>query len=63
FAYYAKVTSRMLFDEAPDVDVSRVSMTPALAIAAGLTVTAVLAFGIYPDWIARFGEMAQQLAL
>ncbi len=63
FAYYAKITGRMWFKEAPNGDLSPVPITPSLAIATGLMLTAILAFGIYPDWMARFGEMAQSLAL
>lgn len=63
FAYYANLTGRMWFKPVADGDTSPIPRSATLSVAVGLMVAAIIALGVYPGWIARFGEMAQSLAL
>lgn len=55
--YYAGV-ARMMWFRDPIADVGTVRMPAPLGIALGMTGTAVLAIGVYPQFVARLGELA-----
>ncbi len=63
FSYYAKVLREMWMSDAPDGDTSPVSVSGTLTLALGLTVVATLAFGVFPQLAARFGDFSSSLAL
>ena len=55
--YYANIVKLMWFEDAPE-DTRAVPMTPALSTAIALTGAATLVFGIVPQVIARWGDLA-----
>ena len=56
--YYAAIAREMWMSPVPDEDRSPVRVPPALGAALGLTALAVVALGIYPQAIARLGDLA-----
>src|SRR5438067_6515424 len=56
--YYAGVAREMWMRPVPDEDRTPISVPPALAGALAATVVAVLAVGVYPNMLARFGEIS-----
>ena len=57
--YYAGVARQMWMNDPPDGDTAPIAIPVSLTAALGLTAVATLAFGIVPQIIARFGEMAE----
>lgn len=62
FFYYAGVIREMWFKEPAGDDLSPVSVPPALAAAIGLTSAAIVVVGVYPQLVARIGELATRIA-
>jgi NADH:ubiquinone oxidoreductase subunit 2 (subunit N) len=59
FFYYAGVARKMWFhDPAPEAAVSSRPIPAALTVAIGLCVTVTVVVGIYPQIVARIGELA-----
>ena len=56
--YYAGVAREMWMQPVPDEDRTPISVPPALAGALAATVVAVLAVGVYPNMLVRFGEIS-----
>ncbi|TML64626.1 MAG: NADH-quinone oxidoreductase subunit N [Actinobacteria bacterium] len=56
--YYAGVAREMWMRPVPDEDRTPISVPPALAGALAATVVAVLAVGVYPNMLVRFGEIS-----
>ncbi len=54
--YYANVAKEMWFEPAPDGDVTPIRVPPALTVAMVLTAAATVAFGVFPQIIARFTD-------
>ncbi|MGQ0520423.1 MAG: NADH-quinone oxidoreductase subunit N [Actinomycetota bacterium] len=60
--YYASVAREMWMRPAPDDDRSPIQVPAPLAAALGLTAAMVVAVGIYPQAIARLGDLAHLTA-
>ncbi len=59
FFYYAGVARKMWFhDPAPEAAVSSKPIPAALTVAIGLCVTVTVVVGVYPQIVARIGELA-----
>jgi len=59
FFYYAGVARRMWFhDPAPEGDTTPAPVPAALTLAIGLCVVVTIVVGIYPQIVARIGELA-----
>ena len=59
FFYYAAVARKMWFhDPAPEAATTPRPVPAALTVAIGLTVTFTVVVGIYPQIVARIGELA-----
>jgi len=59
FFYYAAVARKMWFhDPAPEAATTPTPVPAALTVAIGLTVAFTVVVGIYPQIIARIGELA-----
>ena len=56
--YYARIAQAMWMQPAPDGDHSPVRVPPALVGALAICVVAVVAVGVYPQLVARVGDMA-----
>src|SRR5438067_8015102 len=56
--YYAGVAREMWMQPVPDEDRTPIRIPPALVGALVATVAAVLAVGVYPNMLARFGEIS-----
>jgi NADH-quinone oxidoreductase subunit N len=59
--YYLNVAKTMIFDDAPDGDTTPTKVPPSLTAAIGLTLVAVLVFGILPGLLTNataFGRLA-----
>jgi NADH-quinone oxidoreductase subunit N len=56
--YYAGIAREMWMSPAPDDDRTPVRVPPALATALGITAAAVVALGVYPQALARLGDLA-----
>jgi NADH-quinone oxidoreductase subunit N len=56
--YYSSVARQMWMSPVPDGDRSPVVVPAPLVAALGITVTVVVAIGIYPQAFARFGDLA-----
>lgn len=54
--YYANVAKEMWFQPVPDGDVTPIRVPPALTVALVLTAAATVAFGVFPQMIARFTD-------
>ncbi len=57
--YYARVAQEMWFSPVPDGDRTPIHIPIALRAALGICVVGVVVAGIYPQLIARVGDMAQ----
>jgi NADH-quinone oxidoreductase subunit N len=57
--YYARVAQAMWMHDPPDGDRSRIRVPPALAGALAICVVAVVVVGVYPQLVAKVGDMAQ----
>ena len=66
FFYYAKVVKTVWMDDVPESvavqDAIDRKLSPSLALALGITLIGVIAAGVYPDFLAFFGEAAEKLA-
>ena len=66
FFYYAKVVKTVWMDDVPESvavqDAVDRKLSPSLALALGITLIGVIAAGVYPDFLAFFGEAAEKLA-
>lgn len=60
--YYAKIASQAWFNDAPDGDNSPVSVPPALRSAVLICAVLTVAFGVIPQIVGRFGELAGSIA-
>ena len=56
--YYAAVAREMWMSPVPDDDRAPVRIPPALGAALGLTALVVIALGVYPQAVARLGDLA-----
>ena len=56
--YYARIAQEMWFKPVPDGDTTAIRVPVALQAALGICVVGVVAAGIYPQLIARVGDMA-----
>jgi NADH-quinone oxidoreductase subunit N len=56
--YYAGIAREMWMSPTPDDDRTPVRVPPALATALGITAIAVVALGVYPQALARLGDLA-----
>jgi NADH-quinone oxidoreductase subunit N len=56
--YYARVAQAMWMQSAPDGDRTPVRVPPALVGALGICVVAVVVIGVYPQLVAKVGDMA-----
>ena len=61
FFYYSGLIREMWFKEPVGDDRSAISVPPALAAAIGLTSAAVVVVGVYPQLVARVGELATRI--
>ena len=61
FFYYSGLIREMWFKEPVGDDLSAISVPPALAAAIGLTSAAVVVVGVYPQLVARVGELATRI--
>ena len=59
--YYARIASQMWFSEAPDGDNSAVPVPPALSSAVLICATLTVAFGVLPQLVGRFGDLASNI--
>ena len=57
--YYAAVAVEMWMRPAPDGDRTPIRVPPPLAAALGITAAVVVAIGVYPQTVARLGDLAQ----
>lgn len=60
--YYASIAREMWMRPVPDGDRSPIAVPAPLAAALGLTAVAVVAIGIYPQAVARLGDLAHLAA-
>ena len=59
FFYYAGVARRMWFhDPAPEAQTGPKPVPAALTVAIGLCVVTTIVVGVYPQIVARIGELA-----
>jgi NADH:ubiquinone oxidoreductase subunit 2 (subunit N) len=56
--YYANVAKEMWFNPVPDGDERPVPVTGSLGLAMVVTAVATVLFGIVPQVVARFGDLA-----
>ena len=56
--YYSAVAKEMWMKPVPDGDTTPIPVPPALALALGITAAVVMALGIYPQAVARLGDLA-----
>jgi len=56
--YYANVAKEMWFNPVPDGDERPVPITGSLGVAMAVTAAATVLFGIVPQAVARFGDLA-----
>ena len=56
--YYAAIAREMWMSPVPDEDRTPVRVPPALGAALGLTALVVIALGVYPQAVARLGDLA-----
>jgi NADH:ubiquinone oxidoreductase subunit 2 (subunit N) len=56
--YHANVAKEMWFNPVPDGDERPVPITGSLGVAMAVTAAATVLFGIVPQAVARFGELA-----
>ncbi|MDQ6946757.1 MAG: NADH-quinone oxidoreductase subunit N, partial [Actinomycetota bacterium] len=56
--YYSSVARQMWMTPVPDGDRTPVAVPAPLVAALGITVSVVLAIGVYPQAFARLGELA-----
>ncbi len=63
FGYYGRVMKEMWMNPVPDGDETPIRVSPSIALATSLTLAATVAFGVFPQIVARFGELSSQLAL
>ncbi len=61
--YYARVAQEMWMRPVPDGDRTPIKVPTSLVAALGITAVVTIAFGVAPGLIARFGDVAQNLAL
>jgi len=61
FFYYAGVIREMWFREPAAEDRSEIQVPPPLAAAIGLTCAAVVVVGVYPQLVARVGELVTRI--
>jgi NADH-quinone oxidoreductase subunit N len=62
FFYYATVARKMWFhDPAPEAAVAARPVPAALTVAVGLCVAVTVVVGVYPQLVARIGELAFQV--
>jgi NADH-quinone oxidoreductase subunit N len=57
--YYASIAREMWMRPVPDEDRTPITVPAPLAAALGLTAVAVVAVGVYPQAVARLGDLAQ----
>jgi NADH-quinone oxidoreductase subunit N len=57
--YYARIAQAMWMQDAPDDDRTPIRVPPALAGALAICVVSVVVVGVYPQLVARLGDMAQ----
>jgi NADH-quinone oxidoreductase subunit N len=57
--YYARIAQAMWMQPAPDGDHTPIRVPPALVGALAICTVAVVAVGVYPQLVARVGDMAQ----
>jgi NADH-quinone oxidoreductase subunit N len=57
--YYARIAQEMWFKPTPDGDITPIHIPLALRAALAISVVAVVAVGVYPQLVARVGDMAQ----
>ena len=59
FFYYAAVARKMWFhDPAPEAAAAPKPVPAALTVAIGLTAAVTVVVGVYPQFVARIGELA-----
>jgi NADH-quinone oxidoreductase subunit N len=58
--YYSSIAREMWMRPVPDEDRSPIRVPPALVAALGICAVAVVAIGIYPQAVARLGDLAQR---
>ncbi|MBW3547616.1 MAG: NADH-quinone oxidoreductase subunit N [Actinobacteria bacterium] len=56
--YYASVARQMFMDPVPDGDTTRVQVPAALTASLALCAVATVAFGFFPNLVARLGDVA-----
>ena len=56
--YYAAIARQMWMSPVPDGDRTPIAVPPPLVAALGITVSVVLAIGVYPEAFARLGDLA-----
>ena len=56
--YYAAIARQMWMSPVPDGDRTPIAVPPPLVAALGITVSVVLAIGVYPQAFARLGDLA-----
>jgi NADH-quinone oxidoreductase subunit N len=56
--YYAAIARQMWMSPVPDGDRTPIAVPPPLVAALGITVSVVLAIGVYPQVFARLGDLA-----
>lgn len=57
--YYSSIARQMWMNPVPDEDRTPIAVPPPLVAALGITVSVVLAIGIYPQAFAHLGDVAQ----
>lgn len=57
--YYANIARQMWMSPVPDGDRTRIKVPTALAAALGITAIATLAFGVFPQLVAHFGNLSE----
>ncbi|HYX43435.1 MAG TPA: proton-conducting transporter membrane subunit, partial [Acidimicrobiales bacterium] len=56
--YYAAIARQMWMSPVPDGDRTPIAVPPPLVAALGITVSVVVAIGVYPQAFARLGDLA-----
>jgi len=56
--YYSAVAKEMWMKPVPDGDTTSIVVPPALGLALGITAAVVVALGVYPQAVARLGDLA-----
>ena len=59
FFYYAGIMREMWMRPAPDGDVTPIRVPQSLVAGLALCAIVVMAIGVYPQWFARFGDLAR----